>query len=249
MQNQSVYAGPDVSNYATVGSIGNNEQVYILGMSAGWYHIQYIVTGTNNGSGVPYEKSGFVPIGRIYNITGGIPHEEQMTGGYAYASVALTVRTCDDFDISQSVGSVFVGEGMTVLYDYFYSDWTGKSYQVAYIEYSTSSGTKRGYVYDNQLVKPVANTSIARVITTSSAYAGADDSYVKLGGAYYNEYVSILSSNGTWAFTEYNTASGRKRGYMLLSNLSICNLKVYSSILNNQRIKKGDSTINSIWRT
>lgn len=219
---QNVYAGPDSTNYAKIGSVDAGEKLYILGTNAGWYHVQYVITGTNNGDGVELEKSGFIPKGTLSSISG-TPSEEAFTGVQAYPQQGLNVQSCDDFDISTSIGSVFAGEGVTILYDYGYSDWTGKSYRVAFIEFSTSSGTKRGYVYKDQLDTAGYNTSVARVITTSPAYSGPDASYVKLGGAYYNEYVTILAKEGDWVFVEYNTAAGRKRGFMSYSNLQNCN--------------------------
>lgn len=216
---QNVYSGPDSSNYFKVGSVNNGEKLYILGQSAGWYHIQYIIDGQYNGDGANLEKSGYVPKGNVRDITGGTIIEEDLIGGQGYPKQGVDVQSCDDFDISTKIGSVYAGEGVSILYDYGYSDWTGKSYRVAYIEFSTSSGTKRGYVYKDQLNESSYTTSISRVITTSSAYSGPDGSFVKLGGAYYNEYVTVLAQQDNWTFVEYNTPSGRKRGYMLSANL------------------------------
>jgi len=237
---QNVYAGPYGSNYATIGSVSAGEKLYILGTNAGWYHIQYVITGTNNGDGVELEKSGYIPIGTLSSISG-IPSEENFTGGQAYPKQNLEVQTCDDFDISTKMGSVSSGEGVTILYDYTYSDWTGKSYRVALIEYSTSSGTKRGYVYKDQLDNASYPTSVARVIDTNAAYTGPDNSFVKLGGAYYNEYVTVLAKNtgNDWVFVEYNTSSGRKRGYMSYTKLSNCNYPgSYNDLATNKGLKQ-----------
>lgn len=70
---QTVYAGPSDSDYATVGSVDPNEQVYILGQQSGWYHIQY-----HAGS---VQKSGFVPKSTLYNlnVSDSNIHEEIMT--------------------------------------------------------------------------------------------------------------------------------------------------------------------------
>lgn len=212
---QNVYAGPDSSNYAKIGSVSSGELVYILGQSAGWYHIQYMVTGNS------IQKSGFVPVNTVNN-NGYSVHEEIMTGGQRYTNHGIAVQSCDDFNISTQIGSIFEGEGVTLLYSYGYSD-ASKSYNVAFVEFSTSTGTKRGYMYTDQLDVPNYPTSVARVVTTSSAYSGPDSSFVKLGGAYYNEYVSILAKEEDWVFVEYNTSAGRKRGFMSYSNLDNCN--------------------------
>lgn len=81
-------------------------------------------------------------------------------------------------------------------------------------------------------IKNVYNSTVARVIASSSpAYAGPDNSYVKLGGVYKNEFVAILSVNGKWAYCEYNTKGGRKRGYIKnIQILTIMSLKVMLQI-------------------
>ena len=205
---QTVYAGPASSNYATVGSVSSGEMVYLLGQQAGWYHIQYMVTGTSQ------QKSGFVPVSTVNN-NGYSVHEEQMTGGQNFASATVNIMSCDDTDIDVSLGTVYAGEGMTVLYTYGYSD-ANKSYNIAYVEISTPSGTKRGYIPSSYLAGINYPSSVARITDTNSAYSGPDNSYVKLGGAYYNEFVTILAKNtgNNWVWVEYNTPDGRKRGFM-----------------------------------
>lgn len=230
---QNVYAGPDSSNYFKVGSVSNGEMVYLLGQQAGWYHIQYMVTGTSQ------QKSGFVPVSTVNN-NGHSVHEEQMTGGQKYPKQGLEVMSVDDSSIYVKVGSVYQGEGVTVLYDYGYSD-PNKGYGISYIEFSTASGTKRGYVYTDQLQSASYPTSVARVIDTNSAYAGPDNSYVKLGGAYYNEFVTVLAKNtgNDWVFVEYNTPSGRKRGYMSYSKLHNYNHPgMYNDLAVNQGLRQ-----------
>ena len=61
------------------------------------------------------------------------------------------------------------------MYDYGYTGDNG-SYRIAYIEISTSTGTKRGYVYNDQLDNAGYNTSVARVTATNSAYSGPEKS-------------------------------------------------------------------------
>lgn len=233
IESRNVYFGPSSTDYAKVGSVDANEKIYLLGQSAGWYHIQYHVGSTGT------QKSGYVPISTVTNIVANpAVHEEVLIGGYRYANSKITIYSCDDLDIAVSVGSVFQGEGVSLIYSYAYSD-SSKNYNISFVEYSTSSGTKRGYTYTSNLSSVNYNTSIARVVSTSSAYSGPDTSYVKLGGAYYNEYVAILGKHGNWAFVEYNTSSGRKRGYMSYSNLENCNIaNSYNGFASNQGLKK-----------
>ena len=235
----SVYFGPSSSDYASVGSVDKDEKVYLLGQSVGWYHIQYLVGSTEK------QKSGYVPVSSVTNIVADpAVHEEILTGGYRYANDKITIYSCDDLDIAVSVGTVFAGEGVTLIYKYTYSD-SGKSYNISLVEYSTSSGTKRGYTYTSNLSAPDYPTSVARIISTASAYSGPDTSYVKLGGAYYNEYVSILAKEENWVFVEYNTTSGRKRGFMAYSNLENCNYPSggYNDFSENNGLKKATSQL------
>lgn len=235
---QTVYAGPASSNYATVGSVSSGEMVYLLGQSAGWYHIQYIVTSTGK------QKAGFVPVATVNN-NGYSVHEEQMTGGQNFVTQKVNIMSCDDHDLSVSLGSVFANEGVTVLYTYTYSD-AEKSYDLAYIEISTSSGTKRGYIETSYLAGIDYPSSVARVLDKNAAYSGPDESYVRLGSVSYNEYVTILAKNtgNDWVWVEYNTTKGRKRGFMLYSNLINCNHPgLYNNLPVNNALKKATEAL------
>lgn len=232
-ESRNVYFGPSESNYAKVGSVDANEKIYLLGQSAGWYHIQYHVGSTGT------QKSGYVPVSTVKNIVANPPvHEEVLIGGHRCANSKITIYSCDDLDIAVSVGSVFQGEGVSLIYSYAYSD-SEKNYNISFVEYSTSSGTKRGYTYTSNLTAPSYTTSIARIISTSSAYSGPDTSYVKLGGAYFNEYVAILAKSDNWYYVEYNTSAGRKRGYMRKACLSEFNASgTFKSFATHQSLKK-----------
>jgi len=113
-QNQVVYHGPSTSYYASVGSVDQNEQVYILSSAFGFYHIQYQVGSTGK------QKQGYVPQTSIQSYTGTTPQEEDYYGGYCYASENATVYTCDDFSLSyqSSHGSLFQYEGCTMIFHY-----------------------------------------------------------------------------------------------------------------------------------
>ena len=66
----NVYHGPDSSNYAVAGSISQGENpVYILARSMGWYHIEYLVTGTGQ------HKTGYIPASVVTSYSGGEPTE------------------------------------------------------------------------------------------------------------------------------------------------------------------------------
>lgn len=209
---QTVYTGPDSSDYVSAGSISSGETVYILGKvkNMDWYHIQYHA-GTK-------QKAGYVPTSTITNISGGTPHEEIYNGGLRMAVRSFDVYSCDDSSISVDIGGISANETFTLLYAYQYSD-SSKSYLVAYIEYSTSSGAKRGYVYYPEFIENITGTngvtSVARMRSTATVYHGEDSSaYATIGTIGANEFVSVVCKKGDWVYVEYNTNSGRKRGYL-----------------------------------
>ena len=224
---RTVYFGPSSSDYATVGSVDSGEDIVVMGKNAGWYFISYIVGSTST------FKSGYVPVSTVSNISGTID-EAHFSGGYNYSDSELTVKSCYLFDYAINSGTIYSGEGFTELQKY-YED--GK--YVSLVEFSTPSGTKRGFVNSSNLhISPVDST-VARVKADSSpAYSGTDSSYVKLGGVYKNEFVAVLAVDNGYAFVEYNTTSGRKRGYVRYSDLSNYCVRSYSKNLTHQSLKK-----------
>lgn len=225
---RTVYFGPSSSDYATVGSVDNGEDIVVMGKNAGWYFISYIVGSTST------FKSGYVPVSTVSSVSGTID-ESDFTGGHNYSDSELTVKSCYLFDYAINSGTIYSGEGFTELQRY-YED--GK--YISLVEFSTPSGTKRGFVNSSSMhISTVNNSTVARVIADSSpAYAGTDSSYVKLGGVYKNEFVAVLAVSNGYAFVEYNTTSGRKRGYVRYSDLSNYCVRSYSKNLTHQSLKK-----------
>ena len=199
----NVYHGPDSSNYAKVGSIDAGEDpVYILARSMGWYHIEYLVTSTGK------HKTGYIPASVVSSYSGGELTEEDFYGGYCYATTELDVRTCDDFSLTAPVGTLFKHEGCTFLFSY---EFNGKN--IAFIEYATSSGTKRGYVYAQYLKFPF-ETIVCIVKEAINVYGGPGSNCAIIGALGAGELVSLLAKEGNNIYVEYNTVKGRKRGYI-----------------------------------
>ena len=199
----TVYHGPDESVYAQVGSIGPNETVNILAKSMEWYHIEYTVGTTTQ------RKTGYVPMSSLSNITGDTVTEEDFYGGYCYATTELDVRTCDVFENTAPVGTLFAKEGCTMLFSYY----VGNN-NIAFIEYSTPNGTKRGYVYAQYLVFP-CETIVGVANEYIQVYGGPDfENSAIFGTIYKNELISVLAKQGNIIYVEYNTIKGRKRGYI-----------------------------------
>lgn len=209
----NVYHGPDSSNYAKVGSIDAGEDpVYILATSMGWYHIEYLVTSTGK------HKSGYIPASAVSSYSGGTPNEEDFYGGYCYATTELDVRTCDDFNLTAPVGTLFKHEGCTMIFHYDFVDGN-RTYHVAFIEYSTSSGVKRGYVYNKYLSFP-CETCVAVMNEKATVYAGPNSNFASIGSISKGEFISIIAKESDDIYVEYNTTKGRKRGYIKYSQVT-----------------------------
>lgn len=209
----NVYHGPDSSNYAKVGSIDAGEDpVYILATSMGWYHIEYLVTSTGK------HKSGYIPASVVSSYSGGTPNEEDFYGGYCYATTELDVRTCDDFNLTAPVGTLFKHEGCTMIFHYDFVDGD-RTYHVAFIEYSTSSGVKRGYVYNKYLSFP-CETCVAVMNEKATVYAGPNSGFASIGSISKGEFISIIAKESDDIYVEYNTTNGRKRGYIKYSQVT-----------------------------
>ena len=205
----NVYAGPSDSIYASIGSIGIGEGVIVLGTYLDWYHIRYFITNSNQ------EKTGYVP--KSYIFTTASLGEEDFYGEFCYAKNNLKIKSTQNFDKTVSdFGSVSQYEGMTLLYSYAYAGTT-----ISFVEYSTSSGTKRGYVYESEIVKPLSNKSCVLICNARKVvYSGPDFSYAELGAIGNTELSAILAKEGDWLYVEYNTIGGRKRGYITTSDTS-----------------------------
>lgn len=206
---QTVYCGPSTTIYASTGSIGNGEKVYVLGTERGYYHILYSVSGG--------QKMGYVPQSMIRNVTGGTPEEDDFNGGYAKLTSPIGVWSCNDPSTAVQIDH-FDGynRSITVLAD-FVRDGT----RITFIEYSSSAGTKRGFLFNASFTMPIP-TCVARVLNSCNLSYGYNSrfNYATAGSLSAGEYVCILAKNNDWAYVEYNTPSGRKRGYMSYSNLS-----------------------------
>lgn len=209
---QVVYFGPSTDNYAEIGSVNWHEVVQIIGMTNDWYHITYEIG--NSGT----YKTGYVPKSNVFDASGPDLYEEQLVGGYRVANRQLDVRSYDIESQSVSIGTVYNTEGITCLYDYTNSDGE----KVSYIEFSTGSGTKRGYVKTSYMDEPINyyenghhyDTTVGYVKYDVNLSMGVGNGYVNTGLALSkDEYVAVLGKENNNLYVEYNTKSGRKRAY------------------------------------
>ncbi len=140
----------------------------------------------------------------------------EFDGGLGYAWSNYPVYDSPSF--SNQIGTIYEREGYTILNKYW-------GYQ--YVEYSSPSGAKRGYIRLDPSWDQMAifNSCVAKMTGNMTVYYGPDASkYGVAGTVYAGELVAVIGRNdyplgngytGGWIYIEYNTTSGRKRGYMI----------------------------------
>ncbi|HBQ85135.1 MAG TPA: hypothetical protein DD811_01430, partial [Syntrophomonas sp.] len=201
----TVYNGPSAGIYASAGSVDLGEAVQVLGKEKSWFYIQY-ATSSN-------QKRGYVLYDTLNNpsaAAASVP-DRTFTGSADVASQELTVYT-GPADSYATSGTVYSGEGVTK----FNESINGYTY----IEYSSPSGTKRGYAENGQLVGRNRGVLAEATSTPATVFSGPDKTYFQSGGLYLDELVIILERDissiypAKWFHIEYNTPSGRKRGYI-----------------------------------
>lgn len=198
-QTASVYAGPSTKIYANIGAVYTSDTVGVLGKEGSYYYVQY---STSSGS-----KRGYVAMSALNSFSGSSSIKStgvETATAYADApSSACTVYSCPD-TTSATIGSIGIYEGITVFPSIKDNGFT-------FVEYSTAANTKRGFIKSsllkgyNEGVKRKANSD------TTVYYTTAAD--LSLGSIYSGEYVIVLGKTGSYYYIEYNSPSGRKRGY------------------------------------
>lgn len=145
---------------------------------------------------------------------------ENYNGGWAMmngGNSAYTVYTTSSCNAVR--GSVNPYEGITVL------SQVGNTYHIEYSSASGTNGMKEGYVYVSDVnTAALGYTCVATVNVASALYYGpSTTSYDQAGSVSAGEHVAVIAANSPWAYVEYNTAQGRKRGYIALGNLTCHN--------------------------
>lgn len=130
---------------------------------------------------------------------------------WGIANSKLTVY--DDY--RNVIGSISANEGFTVLGN----DIIGNHETAYLVNYSTSSGFKNGYVIVGSPCTLETSSTCAGIVTSSATvYYGKNNSnYQTVGSVSTGEYVSILAESSGQYYIEYNTNSGRKRGWCAAS--------------------------------
>jgi len=202
-----VYGGPGIS-YAKIGSVGSTtgpEEIVVLSYEKGWFFIEYQASGQS--------KRGYVQEMSIVNSTTVKSQVIHVTpSGYGgTTAVNATVYGAPSINAS-TIGSLNAGEDVTV--------FSGIDSSFAFVEYSTSNGSKRGYIRISDLLQGQRGKLCNIYVSSEIVYGGPGVSYASIGSVGLNECIVALEYDGIWLYIEYNTTSGRKRGYIRVSSVA-----------------------------
>lgn len=148
-------------------------------------------------------------------------------GSYGFAFAAQDIDVYDDLSFSAESwkGKIKAQEGFTII-DSKNSKFSNGYF---YVDYSTPNGWKQGWIsfnVKNQLpFYPSLGSTAATVNTATTLWYGNNaDKYQPFGMVYEGESVAVLeyTTGEYWAFIEYNTNAGRKRGFVPVYYLTFC---------------------------
>ena len=163
----TVYAGPGESAYAAIGSISLTESFLSINDELGFRYIEYDVTGSTK------KKRGYIVDVLAANTYPG----DFAAGRKGTAKSGITVYTGPSSANYVTAGSLSGGESFTYL-------TYNPTAAMQFIEYSTASGTKRGYIFTSDATAE-ANTALAKAngnITTYATPGGAASGSLQGGG-------------------------------------------------------------------
>lgn len=137
-----------------------------------------------------------------------------------------------------AIGAIAAGEGFTVVSE----ELIGCCESAYLVNYSTANGAKNGYIelYSSCILEE-SNTCSGIVNSNTTVYYGRDTNQFQVAGSVSaGEYVSILAESPGKYYIEYNTNSGRKRGWCTSSTIT----KRLSPLVN---CTLGSLPCNAIW--
>ena len=122
-------------------------------------------------------------------------------------------------NLTTQKGSIYDEEGYTILRSGVNSNGA-KYYEVSYSNSTSTGGT--GYLKDSDVgYHYTQRTSSGMVTSSTTVYYGTNTSnYGSSGSVSAGEYVCILAKKSNYYYIEYNTSSGRKRGWCVKSAIN-----------------------------
>ena len=207
------------SIYASVGSVDAGADVVLICRDPIDSNYVYAGYAINVGEAAD-AKRGYIPVSAVnVSVTDVNKLPARSANGRACRCTSKLTVINKPVGGSASVGSISANESFTRF------DETDNAY--TYVEYSTSSKTKRGFVLTSSLSSGVNTGRTGVVAENCDVYHGPDlDGYAKVGSVDAGEVVAVLEyetpiSADKWLMIEYNTTSGRKRGYVPRHYISI----------------------------
>lgn len=121
-------------------------------------------------------------------------------------------------EYKNAIGALAANEGFTVIG----SDLIGAGETAYMVNYSTSSGAKTGYIILGGSYVLASSTTCAGIVNTNTTvyYGKNTNQYQTVGSVSAGEYVSVLAESSGKVYIEYNTNSGRKRGWCASSAIT-----------------------------
>ena len=221
-----VFGGPG-AGYAKIGRVGSTtgpEQVTVYSYEKGWFFIEYKASGLS--------KRGYVLESTVVN-SATVKNQVISTFPAGYggtASLKATVYGAPSTTAS-NLGFIRAGEDVTV--------FSGNDDGFAFMEYSTLSGVKRGYVKIVELLQVQRGKLCTVDALTEVVYSGPAVTFATVGSVALNECIVALEYDGNWLYIEYNTSIGRKRGYITIVSVDDENVVSYISAANYSNIHFG----------
>ena len=199
----TVYGGPSTKIYASIGSVSAGEEVEVICREGSFYYIMYYTAASY--------KRGYVPVSTVTGEENIPERNYSSANAFRMTTAAATVYSAPS-STSAVIGSVFANEGVTCL------GLTEGLY--TFVEYSTSSGAKRGFVDTSVLTAPVSSVLGKCGADTNVYYVPGQ---TRIGAVYASEYVCVLSQDAAESvyYIEYNSANGIKRGYAAIGNITL----------------------------
>jgi Zinc carboxypeptidase./Bacterial SH3 domain. len=230
----NVYGGPGNKAYAVVGYLDALDPYTVLWEEYGWKFIEYPSGSKKKRAYLPGGAWNPFPSSFQSGVLGAMNSAQ-----YVYGGPSTTLYA--------SMGSVSANEKVTVLIP----NVSG----FAFIEYSTSNGSKRAYVSASTLTM-TSTTALAKMNYDTPTYSEPYLYGQQIGSLFEEEYVVVLQQNSRMAYIEYNTTSGRKRAYVFnykltrvntteqVPNLEVSNDYIFAFINNAVDVYGGPSSDN-----
>lgn len=137
------------------------------------------------------------------------------TSNETSVGIAYTNKTVYQYMyLEKKIGTIYAEEGFTIL---------ATEDNAYYVSYSSPGGEKKGYISKDNIFTNFGGSVAGRITANCTVYYRDFTSSGVVGSVSTNEYVAVLSKNNNgWSYIEYNTsASGRKRGFINSSNISL----------------------------